>query len=185
MVNDVLNDLQSEMKQALESLNKDLSRMRTGRANLAILDGIRVDYYGASTPLNQVASLHTPEPRLIMIKPWEKSMVPVIEKAIQAADLGFNPSNDGEVVRIPIPPLTEQRRQELVKLAKKTGEEYKIQIRRIRREANDMLKELEKSKDISEDDMHRAMDDVQKHTDEHIKKVDERIAEKEKEILEI
>jgi ribosome recycling factor len=185
MVNDVLEELKSDMKKAVESLEKDLSRMRTGRANLAILDGIRVDYYGSATPLNQVASLHTPEPRLIMIKPWEKNMVPVIEKAIQQSDLGLNPNTDGEVVRIPIPPLTEERRKDLVKMAKKSGEDYKVQVRRIRRDANEMLKQLEKDKDISEDEMHRAMEKVQAQTDDFISKVDELIDKKEKEILEI
>ena len=185
MVNEVINDMKTEMKTAIEAMEKDLSRMRTGRANLAILDGIKVDYYGSATPLNQVASLSTPEPRLIMIKPWEKTMVPVIEKAIQAGDLGLNPNNDGEVVRIPIPPLTEERRKDLVKMVKSNGEDYKVQIRRCRRDANDMLKGLEKDKEISEDDLHRAMEQVQQHTDDFVKKVDERIEKKEKEILEI
>lgn len=185
MVNETINDMKAEMKTAIEAMEKDFSRMRTGRANLAILDGIKVDYYGAATPLNQVAALSTPEPRLIMIKPWEKSMVAVIEKAIQAGDLGLNPNNDGEVVRIPIPPLTEERRKDLVKMVKSMGEDYKVQVRRCRRDANDMLKSLEKDKDISEDDLHRAMEKVQQHTDDFVKKVDERIEKKEKEILEI
>jgi len=185
MVDEVISSMKSEMKLAVEAMNKDFSRMRTGRANLAILDGIKVDYYGTATPLNQVASMSTPEPRLIVIKPWEKNMVPVIEKAILVGDLGLNPNNDGEVVRIPIPPLTEERRKDLVKMVKGMGEDYKVQVRRIRRDSNEMLKQLEKEKEISEDDLHREMDKVQSHTDEFIKKIDDQIDKKEKEILEI
>ncbi len=185
MIEEVISSMKSEMKLAIEAMNKDFSRMRTGRANLAILDGIKVDYYGTATPLNQVASMSTPEPRLIVIKPWEKNMVPVIEKAILVGDLGLNPNNDGEVVRIPIPPLTEERRKELVKMVKGMGEDYKVQVRRIRRDSNEMLKQLEKEKEISEDDLHREMDKVQSNTDEFIKKIDEQIDKKEKEILEI
>ena len=185
MVNDIVTDVQKDMEKTLESLKRELGRLRTGRANLAILDGVKVEYYGTPTPLNQVASLHVPDARLIVIKPWEKSVVPAIEKAIQAADLGLNPTTDGEVVRLPIPPLTEERRRDLVKMAKKTGEEYKVQIRKIRRDANEMLKQFQKDKDISEDDMHRGLDKVQKVTDEHVKKVDDVMAEKEKEIMEV
>ena len=185
MVNDIVTDVQKDMEKTLESLRRELGRLRTGRANLAILDGVKVEYYGTPTPLNQVASLHVPDARLIVIKPWEKSVVPAIEKAIQAADLGLNPTTDGEVVRLPIPPLTEERRRDLVKMAKKTGEEYKVQIRKIRRDANEMLKQFQKDKDISEDDMHRGLDKVQKVTDEHVKKVDDVMAEKEKEIMEV
>lgn len=185
MVDEVISSMKSEMKLAIEAMNKDFSRMRTGRANLAILDGIKVDYYGTATPLNQVASMSTPEPRLIVIKPWEKNMVPVIEKAVLVGDLGLNPNNDGEVVRIPIPPLTEERRKELVKMVKGIGEDYKVQVRRIRRDSNEMLKQLEKEKEISEDDLHREMDKVQSYTDEFIKKIDDQIDKKEKEILEI
>ena len=185
MVNDIVTDVQKDMEKTLESLRRELGRLRTGRANLAILDGVKVEYYGTPTPLNQVASLHVPDARLIVIKPWEKSIVPAIEKAIQAADLGLNPTTDGEVVRLPIPPLTEERRRDLVKMAKKTGEEYKVQIRKIRRDANEMLKQFQKDKDISEDDMHRGLDKVQKVTDEHVKKVDDVMAEKEKEIMEV
>ena len=185
MLDEVVSEAKQDMAKAVEALERELSRMRTGRANLAVLDGIKVEYYGSQTPLNQVAALSTPEPRLIVIKPWDKNMVAVIHKAIQQADLGLNPSNDGELVRIPIPPLTEERRRDLVKLVKKNGEEYKVQIRRIRRDANDMIKQLEKDKEISEDDMHRGTDRIQKLTDEYIAKVDEVIKKKEKEILEI
>lgn len=185
MVNEILDDVQKDMHKTLDSLNRELGRLRTGRANLAILDGVKVEYYGTPTPLNQVASLHVPDARLIVIKPWEKSVVPAIEKAIQQADLGLNPTTDGEVVRLPIPPLTEERRRDLVKMAKKTGEEYKVQIRKIRRDANEMLKQFQKDKEISEDDMHRGLDKVQKVTDEHVKKVDDVMAEKEKEIMEV
>lgn len=185
MINDVVNDVVQDMKKTLEALKKELARLRTGRANLAILDNVKVDYYGTQTQLNQVASLHVPEARLIMIKPWEKSMVGPIEKSIQAADLGLNPSSDGEVVRIPIPPLTQERRRDLVKMARKTSEEYKVQLRKIRRDANEMLKQLEKDKDISEDEMHRGLEKTQQVTDEHVKKVDEIVEEKEKEIMEV
>ncbi len=185
MVDEVLTSMKSEMETALQAMEKDLARMRTGRANTAMLDGIKVDYYGSATPLNQVASMSTPEPRLIVIKPWEKNMVPLIEKAIQSADLGLNPNNDGEIVRIPIPPLTEETRRDLVKVVKSTGEDYKVQVRRCRRDSNDMLKQLEKDKEISEDDLHRGMDKVQNATDEFIKKIEDRISKKEKDLLEI
>ncbi|MCD6499325.1 MAG: ribosome recycling factor [Deltaproteobacteria bacterium] len=185
MVDDVLAEAKAEMVKALDVLTRDLGRMRTGRANLAVLDGVKVDYYGTATPLSQVASLSTPEPRLIVVKPWEKTMVPVIHKAIQSADLGLNPSSDGELVRIPIPPLTEERRKDLVKMAKKVGEDFRVQVRRIRRDANEMLKQLQKDKDISEDDEHKGMDRVQKLTDEFISKVDEIVKAKEKDIFEI
>ncbi len=185
MVDDVVSEAKQDMQKAVSSLERELARVRTGRANLAVLDGIKVEYYGTMTPLNQVASLQTPEPRLIVIKPWDKSMVPVIHKAIQQADLGLNPVSDAEVVRIPVPPLTEERRKELVKLVKKMGEDYKVQVRRVRREANEMLKQLEKDKEISEDDMHRGMDKVQKLTDEFVAKVDELVAKKSDEILEV
>ncbi len=185
MLDEVISEAKADMAKAVEALERELSRMRTGRANLAVLDGVKVEYYGSQTPLNQVAALSTPEPRLIVVKPWDKNMVPVIHKAIQQADLGLNPSNDGELVRIPIPPLTEERRRDLVKLVKKNGEEYKVQIRRIRRDANEMIKQMEKDKDISEDDMHRGSERVQKITDEHIAKIDEVVKKKEEEILEI
>ncbi len=185
MVNDVLDDLKADMGKTVERLKNELSRVRTGRANLALLDGIKVDYYGVPTPLNQVASLQLADARLIVVKPWEKAMVPPVEKAIQAADLGLNPSSDGEIIRLPVPPLTEERRKDLVKQVKRMGEDFKVQIRGHRRDANEMLKSLEKDKDISEDDSRRGQTKVQEATDEHTKKVDEIITAKEAEIMEV
>lgn len=184
MVNDVTNDLKKSMEGTIDSLKRDLAKRRTGRANVAILDGVKVDYYGSKSPLNQVASVQVPDPRLITIKPWEKSMVSVIEKAIQVSNLGLTPSSDGELIRLPIPPLTEQRRKDLVKDIKKVGEEAKIGLRNQRRDANEMLKEYEKEKDISEDELKRGLAKVQELTDDFVKKVDELVGLKEKEILE-
>ncbi len=184
MVNDVLNDLKSSMDGTIEALKRDLAKRRTGRANVAILDGIKVDYYGSKSPLNQVASVQVPDPRLITIKPWEKNMVPVIEKAIQQSSLGLTPSSDGELIRLPIPPLTQERRRDLVKDVKKLGEEAKVGLRNQRRDANEMLKELEKGKDISEDDLRRGLTKVQEVTDEYVRKVDQLVENKEKEITE-
>lgn len=184
MVEDVVNDVKSSMEASIESLRRELAKRRTGRANVALLDGIKVDYYGTLSPLNQVASLQTPDPRLITIKPWEKSMVQVIEKVIQQSSLGLNPNSDGELIRIPIPPLTGERRKQLVKDVKKVGEEAKVSVRNHRRDGNDMLKQLEKDKDISEDEMHRGLAKVQEITDQYVKKVDELLEVKEKEILE-
>jgi ribosome recycling factor len=184
MVNDVLADLEQGMNGAIDGLKRELARRRTGRANVSLLDGIKVDYYGTLSPLNQVASVQVPDPRLITIKPWEKSMVAVIEKAIMQSSLGLNPNSDGELVRIPIPPLTGERRKELVKDVKRVGEEAKVALRNHRRDANDMLKGLEKEKEISEDEMHRGMSRVQELTDDFVKRVDEVVAKKEKEIIE-
>lgn len=185
MVNDVLDELKQDMSRTLERLEADLGHVRTGRANLALLDGIRVDYYGVPTPLNQVAALQLADARLIVVKPWEKTMVPVVEKAIQAADLGINPSSDGEIIRLPVPPLTEERRKDLVKQVRKMGEEFKVQLRGQRRDANEMLKSLEKDKEISEDDSRRGQTKVQEVTDRHTKQVDDRIEKKEAEIMEV
>lgn len=184
MVNDVINDLKSSMDATLESLKRDLAKRRTGRANVAILEGIKVDYYGSKSPLNQVASVQVPDPRLITIKPWEKSMVQPIEKAIQQSSLGLTPTSDGEIIRLPIPPLTQERRRDLVKEIRKLGEESKVGLRNQRRDANEMLKELEKGKDISEDDLRRGLAKVQEVTDEYVKKVDQLVESKEKEITE-
>jgi ribosome recycling factor len=184
MVNDVVNDLKSSMDGTIEALKRDLAKRRTGRANVAILDGIKVDYYGSKSPLHQVASVQVPDPRLITIKPWEKNMVVVIEKAIQQSSLGLTPSSDGELIRLPIPPLTQERRRDLVKDVKKLGEEAKVGLRNQRRDANEMLKELEKDKSISEDDLRRGLTKVQEVTDEYVKKVDQLVEGKEKEITE-
>ncbi len=185
MVNDVLDELKQDMKKTVERLQKELARVRTGRANLALLDDIRVDYYGVLTPLNQVASLQLADARLIVVKPWEKSMVPPVEKAIQAADLGLNPSSDGEIIRLPVPPLTEERRKELAKQVRRLGEDFKVQLRGQRRDANEMLKSLEKDKDISEDDNRRGQTKVQEITDAHTEQVDKLIEAKEAEIMEV
>jgi len=183
MIDDLLSDLNNAMNATLESLNRDLAKRRTGRANVALLDGIKVEYYGSLSPLNQVAALQVPDPRLITIKPWDKSLVPTIEKVIQQASLGLNPSSDGELIRIPIPPLTGERRKELVKDVKKVGEDAKVTLRNKRRESNDLTRSLEKEKEISEDEMHRVLAKIQEVTDQFVKKVDEVVAAKEKEIL--
>lgn len=179
----VLKDASARMKKAIELLRDELAKMRTGRASLAILDDVRVDYYGNPTPLNQVATLNIPDPRLITIQPWESNLIPVIEKAIQKADLGLNPSSDGRVVRLPIPPLNEERRRELVKFIKKHGEDTKVAVRNVRRDANDHLKKLEKEEHVSEDEVKKAQHDVQKLTDDSIKEVDEIVVKKEKELM--
>lgn len=180
----VFQNMESSMGKAIAAYEKELNRLRTGRASPALLEGIRVDYYGTPTPIHQTASINIPESRLIVIQPWDKSTIESIEKAIQKANLGLSPTNDGKVIRIAIPPLTEERRKELVKLAKKMAEECKIAVRNIRREANDGLKKLEKDKAISEDDYHRAIEEVQKGTDEKIEQIEEIMESKKKEILE-
>jgi ribosome recycling factor len=185
MVNDVIKDLQASLDKGIEAFKRDLGKVRTGRANLGILDGVRVDYYGTPTPLNQVASLNVPDPRLITVKPWEKSLIPEIEKAIRVAQLGLNPSSDGELVRLPMPPLTEERRRDLVKVVKKMSEEAKVHLRGGRRDANEMLKELLKEKAITEDEEKQGLKRVQDTTDAGVAKVDELMARKEQEIMEV
>ncbi len=184
MIAETLDEAKEQMEKALAALGREFKRVRTGRASLSLLDGITADYYGAQTPLNQMASLSVPEARLIMIQPWDPQSCEAIEKAILASDLGLTPNNDGKVVRIAIPPLTEERRKELVKVVRKMGEEGKVRVRNARRDANEMLKELKKEGEVSEDDAYRAQDEVQKLTDQYVAKVDELLAEKEKEILE-
>jgi ribosome recycling factor len=184
MKEEILAECRDKMTKAIQALRKDFMRIRTGRASTALLDGIRVNCYDTQMPLDQVASLSTPESRLITIKPWDQTLLGEIEKSILKSELGLTPMNDGKIVRIPIPPLTEERRKELAKLAKKMGEESKIAIRNLRREANELFKELKSEKEISEDEFFKSQEDVQKITDEFIKKVDEVSAEKEKEILE-
>ena len=173
------------MNKTIDSLKKDLSRIRTGRASPALLDGITVDYYGSPMPVNQVATVSTPDPRTIAIQPWEKTMVPVIEKTILASDLGLNPQSDGTIIRLPIPALSEDRRKELVKNCKKIGEDKKVAIRNIRRDGNDKLKKGEKDKEITQDEQKKEQDEIQKLTDKYVKQVDELLALKEKEILEL
>lgn len=185
MVDEIFEDLKDRMGKSIESLKREYSRLRTGRASISLLDGIRVSYYDTPTPLNQMASLAVPEPRLIVIQPWDKTAIEDIEKAILKSELGLTPINDGKVIRISIPPLTEERRKELVKVARKMSEENKVAIRNIRRDANEMLKDLKKEKEITEDDLYRSQEEVQKATDQFISQVDELCSAKEKEILEI
>ena len=185
MIADVKSNANAGMTKALESFKRDLSKVRTGRASLSLLDDIKVDYYGTPTPLNQVGSMAVPEPRLITIQPWEKNLIGDIEKAILKADLGLNPSSDGQVIRLVFPPLTEERRKEMVKQVKRMGEDAKVGIRSVRREANDTLKKLEKDKDITEDEQKRGEKDIQDLTDDYVARVDKVIEEKEKDLMEI
>jgi ribosome recycling factor len=185
VLNDVLKDLQGSLDKGIEAFKRELVKVRTGRANVSILDGVRVDYYGTPTPLNQVAALNVPDARLITIKPWEKSLIPEIEKAIRSAQLGLNPNSDGEIIRLPMPPLTEERRKELVKVVKKMAEEAKVALRGNRRDANEMLKDFLKDKQITEDEEKAGLKKVQDLTDAAVTKVDEIFAKKEAEIMEV
>ncbi len=185
MVDEIFEELNDRMGKSVETLKRDYSRLRTGRASVSLLDGIRVSYYDAPTPLNQMASLAVPEPRLIVIQPWDKTAIGDIEKAILKSELGLTPMNDGKIIRIAIPPLTEERRKELVKVARKMAEDNKVAVRNIRRDANDMLKDLKKEKEVTEDELYRSQEEVQKITDQFISQVDELCAAKETEILEI
>ena len=184
MIESIYQETREGMNKSIDSLKNEFKKVRTGRASLSILDGIRVEYYGTMTPLNQMASLSIPESRLITIQPWDVSVIKDIEKAILKSDLGLTPSNDGKLIRISIPPLTEERRKELVKVIYKKSEEYRVAVRNIRRDSNELLKGLKKDGEISEDDAFRAQDQVQKITDKHIKLIDDVCKEKEKEILE-
>jgi ribosome recycling factor len=185
MIADVKSKTTAAMVKALESFKRDLSKVRTGRASLSLLDDVRVDYYGTPTPLNQVGALAVPEPRLITIQPWEKNLVGEIEKAILKADLGLNPSSDGQLIRLAFPPLTEERRKEMVKQVKRMGEDARVSVRSARREANDALKKLEKDKEITEDDLKRGEKEIQEITDDYVTRVDQVIVEKEKDLMEI
>ena len=182
---EILTDLNARIAKTLDDLRRELANVRTGRANLHLLDGVRVDYYGTPTPLNQLANLTTPDPRLIVISPYDKGALQAIEKAIQTSNLGFTPNNDGKVVRIPIPPLTEERRKDLVKQVHKLAEEHKLGVREARREALQFLKEMETEGDIPADDRHRADKKIQDLTDEYVKKIDETATAKEKEVLQV
>jgi ribosome recycling factor len=173
------------MDAAMDHLKRELSGLRTGRASTGLLDSVRVDYYGTQTPLKQVANIAVPESRLITVQPWEPQLIKEIEKAITAAGLGLNPANDGKIIRLPVPPLTEERRKDLTKVCKKHGEETKITLRTIRRETNDELKRLQKESKLTEDDLRKAETDVQKLTDQYVQKVEQIIKKKEEEILEI
>ena len=182
---DILKDLHDGIAKTLDDLRRELANVRTGRANLHLLDGVRVDYYGTSTPLNQVSTLSVPEARMIVVKPWEKNMIPPIEKAIRDANLGLNPQSDKDLVRVPIPPLTEERRRDIVKQVKGKGEDHKIAIRNQRRDAKELIAEGEKDGEIAADDAKKALDKMQKETDEGVKKIDEIVAAKEKEVMQV
>ncbi|MYL83389.1 ribosome recycling factor [Desulfovibrio aerotolerans] len=181
----VLKDAEERMKKVLATLDKEFSRLRTGRASSSLLDGLRVDYYGTMTQLDQLASVATPDSRSITIQPWDRKAFSEIEKAIMKSDLGLTPVNDGKVIRLNIPPLTEERRKDLVKMGKKHAEEAKVAVRNIRRDANELLKKKKSDKSINEDDQHKGQEDVQKLTDSYIAKTDEAFSKKEKEIMEI
>ena len=185
MSDDVLKDTKSRMQAATEAFKHSLTKLRTGRASLALVDGVMVDYYGSATPLNQVASLSVPDPTTITIAPWEPGVLGNIEKAILKSNLGLTPNNDGKLVRLNIPPLTEERRRDLVKIAQTDAENARNQIRQIRREGNDRFKQMEKQKEVSEDQMHDGQESVQKLTDAYVGKINEILKAKETEILEV
>ena len=184
-VKEIFDGHEEKMKKALEVLRKEYASLRAGRATPALLDKVSVDYYGTPTPVNQVANISVPEPRMILIQPWEKTMLGTVEKAIMKSDLGLTPNNDGSVIRLTIPQLTQQRRTELVKVVHKKAEEDRVAIRNLRRDANDAIKKLEKDKLISEDEAKKAQEDMQKLTDKYIKEIDQVMASKEKEIMEV
>ena len=185
MADDIVKDLHARIAKTHDAFRQDLLGIRTGRANLHLLDGIKVDYYGQPTPLNQVSTMAVADARLITVKPWEKNMIPVIEKAIRDANLGLNPQSDKDLVRVPIPPLTEERRKEIVKQVKGKGEEYKIAVRNERRDAKELVEVAEKEGEISGDDAKKTLDKVQKETDEGVKKIDEMVTSKEKEVMQV
>ncbi|MGV8146381.1 MAG: ribosome recycling factor [Alkaliphilus sp.] len=178
-------ELENKMKKTISVLNEDLMSIRAGRANPSLLDRLSIDYYGSLTPINQLASVSAPEPRLIVIQPYDQTAIKNIEKAILQSDLGLNPSNDGKIIRLNIPQLTEERRKKLIKIAKKTAEEAKVALRNERREANDELKKMEKSNELTEDDLKKSLDEAQKLTDKYSKKIDEILVKKESEIMEV
>ena len=184
-IKEIENHAKARMEKVLSDLQHEMASIRTGRASVGLLEPVRVDYYGTPTPLNQVATLHVPEPSLITVQPWDVSQIGAIEKAIRASDLGLNPNNDGRVIRVPIPPLTEERRKDIVKRLHVIAEDHRVAARNVRRDANENIKKLLKDKVISEDDDRRAHDEVQKLTDGHITKLDQAAKAKEKEILEL
>lgn len=185
MAKEIINETKEKMEKAIAQLKKELATLRAGRATPSLLDKVLVDYYGSPTPINQLATITVPEARLLVIQPWDKSILSEIEKAIQKSELGLNPSNDGEVIRITIPMLTEERRKELVKMVKKYGEDSKVAMRNVRREANEQIKKLEKDGTISEDEARRLQEQIQKITDETSSTIDKIVAEKEKDIMEV
>jgi ribosome recycling factor len=184
MKDEVISEAKQKMSQTIEALKRDFNRVRTGRASAALLDGIKVECYGTQMPIDQVASISVPESRLITIQPWDQSIIGDIEKSILKSELGLTPMNDGKIIRISIPPLSEERRKELAKVARKMAEDAKISVRNHRRDANDTLKDLKKEKEVSEDELHKALDQVQKTTDDFIEEIDKVTADKEKEIVE-
>ena len=181
----LVKDTSARMERCIEAFRKELGKVRTGRASFSLLDGVKVDYYGTPTPLQQVGTLSVPESRLITVTPWDTKMIGPIEKAIQGSGLGLNPSSDGKMVRIPIPPLTEERRRELAKVVRKMAEDARVSVRNVRREAIEKLKDREKKKEVSEDVVKRGQERIQKETDAHVKKIDEILKSKEQEILEV
>ena len=185
MLKDIMTDAEDRMQKSVELFRKDLATVRAGRANPSILDKVTVDYYGAQTPLNQLGNISAPEPRMLTIQPWDKSSLGAIEKAIQKSDLGLNPSNDGSIIRLVIPQLTEERRSQLVKTTRKKGEECKVSVRNVRRDAADKIKACEKAKECSEDEAKKAAEDLQKSTDKFVKEVDRVLEIKDKEIMEV
>lgn len=185
MINDIKQESENRMKKAIEALRVDMGKVRTGRANAGILDHVMVDYYGNPTPLSQVANVTVSDSRTLMVTPWEKSMVAPVEKAILIANLGLNPATSGSAIRVPMPPLTQERRKELIKVVKQEGESARVSIRNVRRDANTQLKELVKNKSISEDDERRTGEVIQKLTDKYIAEVDAMLVEKEKDLMEI
>lgn len=185
MTKDVISNMSTHMDKTIDALRKEYQKVRTGRASTGLLDEIRVDFYGTPSPINQVATLAVPEPRTITLQPWDAKMIPVIEKAIMNANLGLTPANDGKVIRLNLPPLTEERRKDIVKQLKKLAEDAKVAVRNIRRDAIDELKKQEKDKKISEDDLKRAEKEVQDVTNSHVAKIDEVLVHKEKEVMEV
>lgn len=185
MFAEIYSDTENRMTKALAALKSEFNAVRAGRANPALLDRLSVEYDGTMTPIKQMANVSAPEPRLLVIQPWDKSSIPEIEKAILKSDLGLTPNNDGNVIRLPIPQLTQERRAELVKVVRKKAEECKVAIRNIRRDANDLVKEMQKDGEISEDDERRAQEEIQKITDKFVKMVDEQLSHKEAEIMEV
>ena len=185
MVNEILADTKAEMNKAVEAFRREIATVRTGRVNASLLDSIRVEYYGSQVPVNQVASISVPDPHLIVLQPFDKTVISDLEKAIQSSSLGLNPSNDGNLVRLPIPQLTEERRMELVKVVRGMGEDCRVSVRNHRRDANDILKAGQKDSDISEDEAKRAADQTQKLTDEFVKKIGSLLDDKEVEIMEV
>lgn len=185
MTSDIIKDVDQRMKKAVGAVNHEFTTVRTGRASGSILEKVTVEYYGTPTPLLQIAGVSAPEPQTLVISPYDKSAIGAIEKAIQSSDLGLNPSNDGNIIRVPFPPLTEERRKELVKLCRQYAEEGRVAVRNIRRDANDHLKKSEKEHEISQDDLKRAEDEVQKFTDKYVHEIDELLKRKEAEVMEV